>query len=68
LVIKDRFLDDAGTAPAWTTAFAVHILVNTQQGSCYKTAEAMQWMTKAGFVSVIELEQTAVVQGLRPGR
>jgi cyclopropane fatty-acyl-phospholipid synthase-like methyltransferase len=68
LVIKDRFLDDAGTAPAWTTAFAVHILVNTQQGSCYKTAEAMQWMTKAGFVSVIELEQTAVVQGVRPGR
>jgi cyclopropane fatty-acyl-phospholipid synthase-like methyltransferase len=68
VVIKDRFLDDAGTAPAWTTAFAVHILVNTQQGSCYKTAEAMQWMTKAGFVSVIELEQTAVVQGLRPGR
>ena len=49
LVIKDRFLDEAGTGPAWTTAFAVHILVNTQQGGCYKTAEAMQWMTKAGF-------------------
>ena len=68
LIIKDRFLDEAGTGPAWTTAFAVHILVNTQQGSCYKTAEAMQWMTKTGFVSVSELERTAVVQGMRPTR
>ena len=65
LVIKDRFLDEAGTGPAWTTAFAVHILVNTQQGACYKTADAMQWMTKAGFVSLEELEKTAVVQGVK---
>ena len=65
LIIKDRFLDEAGTGPAWTTAFAVHILVNTQQGGCYKTAEAMQWMTKAGFTAVTELEKTAVVQGVK---
>ena len=31
LIIKDRFLDDSGTGPAWTTAFAVHILVNAQR-------------------------------------
>jgi len=65
LVIKDRFLDEAGTGPAWTTAFAMHILVNTQQGSCYRTSEAMSWMTKSGFTSVTELEKTAVVQGLK---
>ncbi|MSQ77445.1 MAG: methyltransferase [Nitrospiraceae bacterium] len=63
LVIKDRFLDDTGTGPAWTTAFAVHILVNTEKGRCYRTADAMRWMTDAGFSSVIELEQTAVVEG-----
>jgi cyclopropane fatty-acyl-phospholipid synthase-like methyltransferase len=68
LVIKDRFLDETGTGPAWTTAFAVHILVNTQQGGCYKTAEAMRWMKEAGFVSVSEVERTAVVQGMRPTR
>jgi SAM-dependent methyltransferase len=66
LVIKDRFLDEAGTGPAWTTAFAVHILVNTQQGSCYRAGEAMQWLQAAGFVSVVELEKTAVVQGTKP--
>jgi SAM-dependent methyltransferase len=65
LVIKDRFIDEAGTGPAWTTAFAVHILVNTQQGSCYKTTEAMQWMTNVGFDSIVELERTAVVQGVK---
>jgi hypothetical protein len=65
LVIKDRFLDDTGTGPAWTTAFAVHILLNTQQGGCYKTADAIQWMTDAGFVSATELEKTAVVQGVK---
>lgn len=67
LVIKDRFLDEEGTGPAWTTAFAVHILVNTQQGGCYKTADAMCWMQKAGFGSVRELERTAVVEGAKGG-
>ena len=63
LIIKDRFLDDSGTAPAWVTAFAVHILVNTEKGRCYKVAEAANWMEAAGFQSVTELEQTAVVEG-----
>jgi SAM-dependent methyltransferase len=66
LVIKDRFLDPSGTGPAWTTAFAVHILVNTERGACYHTADAMRWLTDAGFQSVTELERTAVVQGTKP--
>ena len=66
LVIKDRFLDETGTGPAWTTAFAVHILVNTQKGSCFQASEAMQWLQAAGFGSVVELEKTAVVQGVKP--
>jgi ubiquinone/menaquinone biosynthesis C-methylase UbiE len=65
LIIKDRFLDETGTGPAWTTAFAVHILVNTEQGGCYKTADAMQWMTNAGFAAATELEKTAVVLGMK---
>jgi precorrin-6B methylase 2 len=65
LIIKDRFLDVAGTGPAWTTAFTIHILMNTQHGSCYKTGDAIQWMTNAGFASVMELEKTAVVQGVK---
>ncbi|MDF0674491.1 MAG: methyltransferase [Nitrospira sp.] len=66
LIIKDRFLDETGTGPAWTTAFTIHILVNTQHGSCYKCSDAMRWLIQSGFGSVVELEQTAVVQGVKP--
>lgn len=65
LIIKDRFLNVTGTSPAWTTAFAVHILVNTEAGRCYKTADAIRWMSHAGFGGVTELEPTAVVQGVK---
>jgi precorrin-6B methylase 2 len=65
LIMKDRFLDETGTGPAWTTAFTIHILVNTQHGSCYTCRDAMHWMTTSGFDSIVELEKTAVVQGLK---
>ena len=65
LVIKDRFLESSGTSPAWTTAFAVHIMVNTEQGECFTSQEAMQWMKSAGFQDVLELEPCAVVQGIK---
>jgi predicted O-methyltransferase YrrM len=68
LVIKDRYLDPSGTSPAWTTAFAVHIFVNTEQGACYRTADAMEWMRAAGFDRITELERTAVVEGVKPRR
>ena len=67
LVMKDRFLDPNRTSPAWTTAFTVHILVNTERGECYTTQEAMDWMIQAGFESVTELEPRAIVQGMKPG-
>jgi cyclopropane fatty-acyl-phospholipid synthase-like methyltransferase len=66
LVLKDRFLDESRTSPAWVTAFAVHILVNTAHGRCYTVAEAMEWMKEAGLQTIVELERTAVVQGMKP--
>ncbi len=65
LIIKDRFLDPDRTSPAWTTAFAVHIMVNTEHGECFTTQEAMEWLTQAGFQSVRELEPRAIVQGTK---
>jgi len=65
LIIKDRFLNETGTGPAWTTAFAVHILINTQEGGCYRVADAIEWMNRAGFVSATELEPTAAVLGTK---
>jgi len=65
LVIKDRFLDESGTSPAWTAVFAVHILVNTEKGRCYTMAEAVQWLKDAGFASIDELDQSTLVQGVK---
>ena len=65
LVIKDRFLDPSGTSPAWTTAFAIHIMVNTEEGQCFTSQEAMDWMSDTGFQNVCELEPCAVVQGIK---
>ena len=67
LVIKDRFLDPDRTSPAWTTAFAVHILVNTEEGQCFTAQEAGRMETRAGFASVTELEPRAIVQGIKSG-
>lgn len=63
LIIKDRFLDESRISPAWTTAFAVHIMVNTEDGQCFTGQEAKDWMKQAGFHSIIELEPCAIIQG-----
>lgn len=65
LIIKDRFLSDNGTSPAWTAVFAVHILVNTEQGRCYTLAEAVSWLKDAGFTAIDELERGTLVQGVK---
>ena len=65
LIIKDRFLDPSRTSPAWTTAFAVHILVNTEKGECFTIEESRQWMEQAGFQRIEELEPCAMVQGTK---
>ena len=65
LVIKDRFLDENGTSPAWTAVFAVHILVNTEKGRCYTSAEAVQWLKDVGFASIDELDRSTLVQGVK---
>ena len=65
LIIKDRFLDQSGTSPAWTTAFAIHIMVNTEHGQCFTAREGMTWMEKVGFQPVMELEPCAIIQGFK---
>lgn len=65
LIIKDRFLDPSRTSPAWTTAFAVHILINTECGECYTIQESREWMEQAGFRMVEELEPGAIIQGTK---
>ena len=65
LIVKDRFLDENRTSPAWTAVFAVHLLVNTRGGRCYTLSEAHQWLQDAGFRQVHELDRSSLVEGLK---
>ena len=65
LFIKDRFLDEDRTSPAWTTVFALHLLVNTEKGQCYTLEETRQWLREAGFSKVQEIEPSSFVEGIK---
>lgn len=49
LVIKDFFLDDSGTAPAFGARFAVNMLVGTEGGKSYGWTETEALATATGF-------------------
>jgi hypothetical protein len=66
LFIKDRFLNESRTGPPWVTAFAVHILINTDEGRCYTVSEAVEWMKQAGLQVATFAEGIAVVEGAKP--
>jgi SAM-dependent methyltransferase len=65
VIIKDRFLDDDRTTPAWTAVFAVHLMVNTEKGRCYTLNEVSEWLTAAGFRQVDEIERSSIVKGMK---
>jgi SAM-dependent methyltransferase len=65
LIIKDRFLDEDGTSPAWTAVFALHLLVNTEKGRCYTLSQAACWLQDAGFRHIQELDRTSLVEGVK---
>ena len=49
VLIKDFFLDDSRTSPAWTAQFSVNMLVGTSGGKSYPLSEMLDLMAKAGF-------------------
>ena len=65
MIIKDRFLDDDRTTPAWTAVFAVHLMVNTEKGRCYTLNEVSEWLTAAGFRQVDEIERSSIIKGMK---
>jgi predicted O-methyltransferase YrrM len=47
LCLKDFFLNESKTSPAWGTLFAVNMLVNTEKGDCYSITEGNAWLKSA---------------------
>jgi ubiquinone/menaquinone biosynthesis C-methylase UbiE len=49
VLVKDFFLDDSRTAPAWTAQFSVNMLVSTKGGKSYTLTEMSALLARAGF-------------------
>ncbi len=49
VLVKDFFLDDSRTTPAWTAQFSVNMLVSTQGGKSYTLTEMNALLGQAGF-------------------
>lgn len=70
LAIKDFFLDPDRTSPAGGALFAVNMLVSTEGGDCYTTAEMEEWLTAAGLTteSLTDLTpQSRLLVARKPG-
>jgi predicted O-methyltransferase YrrM len=49
VLVKDFFLDDSRTSPAWTAQFSVNMLVSTEGGKSYTLTEMSDLLDRAGF-------------------
>jgi ubiquinone/menaquinone biosynthesis C-methylase UbiE len=56
IMVKDFFLDDARTSPAWTAQFSVNMLVGTAGGKSYTFNEMLDLMGQAGFADCHTIE------------
>ncbi|MEJ2635039.1 MAG: methyltransferase [Calditrichia bacterium] len=52
IVIRDFFLNPQKTGPTDGLLFAVNMLVNTERGHAYSTAEMKAWLRDAGFKKI----------------
>ncbi len=65
IIVKDRFINPDGVTPAWTSAFAVHLLVYTEKGRVYTLSDAREWLAAAGFDSIAEREAGALLHAMK---
>lgn len=56
LILKDFFLDDTRTQPAFAARFSVNMLVSTAGGRSYSFSEMEEILTRAGFGAFRRIE------------
>ena len=61
IIIRDFILNRHKTGPVNAALFAVNMLVNTERGNAYSTAEIKSWLKQAGFKrsKMVKLKNTA---------
>ena len=68
IVIRDFFLNEDRTNPAFGALFSVNMLIHTPEGRSYSEAEAREFLQQAGFEDVRMLDAEHLMQATRPGQ
>ncbi len=55
LILQDFILDPTGTEPLDYALFSINMLVSTERGRSWKSADIRQWLDTAGFGSITEI-------------
>lgn len=65
LILKDMFIGDDDNAPGWNAVFSMHMMVYSEKGRCFKGRHIREWMQKAGFDNIVEMEKNTILAGTK---
>ncbi len=61
VIIKDMFIGDDDAEPGWNAVFSIHMMVYSEKGRCFKGKKIREWLTKAGFDNIVEIEKNTIL-------
>jgi len=65
LILKDMFIGDNNSEPGWNAIFSMHMMVYSEKGRCFKGQQIREWMKKAGFGNIVEMEKNTILAGTK---
>ena len=65
LILKDMFIGDDKNEPGWNAVFSIHMMVYSEKGRCFKARKIREWMRKAGFDNIVEIEKNTILAGTK---
>ncbi len=65
LILKDMFIGDDNNEPGWNAIFSMHMMVYSEKGRCFKGQQIREWMEKAGFANIVEMEKNTILAGTK---
>ncbi|MEK7286568.1 MAG: methyltransferase [Nitrospirota bacterium] len=64
-IVKDMFLGEEPNNPGWNAIFSMHMMVYSEKGRCFKGSVVSEWMQRAGFNEIREIERNTVLVATR---
>lgn len=61
IIVKDMFLNENLSDPGWNAIFSIHMMVYSEKGRCFPGSEIRDWLEKAGFHGITEIERNTVL-------